>query len=111
MPNILIADDEQEIVKLLRIYLETDDMIIFEANDGAMALDIIEEIDICALVREIIAAVDLPFCALYTITDNHDGDNMPTIIIAFSEGYDPASVADTQTFIDKIVENMDWKRL
>ena len=25
--------------------------------------------------------------------------------------YDPASVADTQTFIDKIVENMDWKRL
>ena len=41
MPNILIADDEKEIVKLLRIYLETDGVTVFEANDGAQALDIL----------------------------------------------------------------------
>lgn len=38
MPNILIADDEQEIVKLLRIYLETDDMIIFDVPDEAIMI-------------------------------------------------------------------------
>lgn len=42
MPNILIADDEKEIVRLLKIYLETDDIRIFEANDGAKALEILE---------------------------------------------------------------------
>ncbi len=42
MPNILIADDEKEIVKLLKIYLETDGVTVLEANDGAQALDILE---------------------------------------------------------------------
>ncbi|MBQ8011771.1 MAG: response regulator transcription factor [Oscillospiraceae bacterium] len=41
MPNILIADDEKEIVRLLKIYLETDEVRIFEANDGAKALEIL----------------------------------------------------------------------
>ena len=43
MPNILIADDEKEIVKLLRIYLESDDVTVLEANDGAQALDMLEK--------------------------------------------------------------------
>lgn len=42
MPNILIADDEKEIIKLLKIYLETDGVSVYEANDGAQALDILE---------------------------------------------------------------------
>ena len=42
MPDILIADDEKEIVRLLKIYLETDGVNVFEANDGAQALEIIE---------------------------------------------------------------------
>ena len=46
MPNILIADDEKEIVKLLRIYLESDGVNVLEANDGAQALDILEKNDI-----------------------------------------------------------------
>ncbi len=43
MPNILIADDEKEIVKLLRIYLESDGVNVLEANDGQQALDILEK--------------------------------------------------------------------
>ena len=39
MPNILIADDEKEIVRLLKIYL--NDYNVFEANDGQQALAII----------------------------------------------------------------------
>lgn len=48
MYKILIADDEKDIVKLLRLYLEKDDIKIYEANDGAAAIDLLneEEIDL-----------------------------------------------------------------
>lgn len=59
MPSILIADDEKEIVKLLRIYLETDGVSVLEANDGAMALDILEHNDIdLALVDIMMPKID-----------------------------------------------------
>ena len=59
MPNILIADDEKEIVKLLRIYLETDGVTVFEANDGAQALDILERNDVdLALVDIMMPRID-----------------------------------------------------
>ena len=59
MPNILIADDEKEIVRLLRIYLETDDVTVFEANDGAQALDILERNDVdLALVDIMMPKID-----------------------------------------------------
>lgn len=37
MINILIADDEKEIIKLLCLYLENEDTNIYEAYDGEMA--------------------------------------------------------------------------
>lgn len=48
MANILIADDEKEIVRLLRIYIEANDNKVFEANDGETALEILsnESIDL-----------------------------------------------------------------
>ena len=59
MPKILIADDEKEIVKLLKIYLETDGVTVLEANDGAQALDILEhnEIDL-AIVDIMMPKID-----------------------------------------------------
>ena len=42
MANILIADDEKEIVRLLRIYIEANDNKVFEANDGETALQILK---------------------------------------------------------------------
>ncbi len=42
MANILIADDEKEIVRLLRMYIEANDNIVFEANDGQEALQILD---------------------------------------------------------------------
>ena len=59
MPNILIADDEKEIVKLLRIYLESDGVNVYEANDGAQALDILAKNDIdLALVDIMMPKID-----------------------------------------------------
>lgn len=48
MANILIADDEKEIVRLLKIYIEANDNKVFEANDGETALEILknESIDL-----------------------------------------------------------------
>lgn len=59
MPKILIADDEKEIVKLLKIYLETDGVTVLEANDGTQALDILEhnEIDL-AIVDIMMPKID-----------------------------------------------------
>ena len=59
MPNILIADDEKEIVKLLKIYLETDGVTVLEANDGVQALALLEDHDIdLALVDIMMPKVD-----------------------------------------------------
>ena len=53
MPNILIADDEKEIVKLLKIYLETEENTIFEANDGAQAMEILKGVSIDLAIVDI----------------------------------------------------------
>lgn len=59
MPNILIADDEKEIIKLLKIYLESDRINVLEANDGAQALDILGKHDIdLALVDIMMPKID-----------------------------------------------------
>lgn len=43
MAKILIADDEREIVRLLRMYIEAGDNTVYEANDGFRALQILRE--------------------------------------------------------------------
>lgn len=51
MANILIADDETEIVRLLKIYIEANDNQVFEANDGETASQILsrESIDLAII--------------------------------------------------------------
>lgn len=57
MPNILIADDEKEIVRLLKIYL--NDYNVFEANDGQQALAVLnsEQVDL-AIVDIMMPKID-----------------------------------------------------
>lgn len=57
MPNILIADDEKEIIRLLKIYLK--DYNVLEANDGAQALAILntEQVDL-AIVDLMMPKID-----------------------------------------------------
>ena len=43
MANKLNADDEKEIVRLLKIYIEANDNLVFEANDGETALQILKQ--------------------------------------------------------------------
>lgn len=37
----MIADDEKEIIQLLKVYIEAGDLKIFEANNGKTALEIL----------------------------------------------------------------------
>ena len=53
MANILIADDEKEIVRLLRMYIEANDYIAFEANDGQEALQILDRENIDLAIVDI----------------------------------------------------------
>ena len=49
--RVLVADDEAEIRELLRLYLEKDGYQVLEAQDGAIALSLMEreEIDMVLL--------------------------------------------------------------
>lgn len=53
MYSILLADDEKDIIKLLRIYLEKEDVTIYEAYDGEMAYMIVQHYDIDLAILDI----------------------------------------------------------
>lgn len=79
MANILIADDEREIVRLLRIYIEANSNKVFEANDGETALQILktESIDLA------IVDIMMPRKNGYEIIKHIRKDsNMPILIIS-----------------------------
>lgn len=53
MYKILVADDEKDIIKLLRLYLEKDDIKIYEAYDGMSAMDIINKYEMDLAIIDI----------------------------------------------------------
>ena len=53
-PNILIADDEKEIISVLRLFLEKENMNVYEAYDGEMAYMILRNYHIDLAVIDIV---------------------------------------------------------
>lgn len=53
MTKILVCDDEKDIVSALRIYLESQNYEVLEANDGEKALEIVENEDIDLVLLDI----------------------------------------------------------
>ncbi len=53
MNNILICDDEQDIINALKIYLANPDYKIFEAHNGAEAVEVIKENEIHLVLMDI----------------------------------------------------------
>ncbi|HCM87715.1 MULTISPECIES: response regulator transcription factor [Enterococcus] len=51
--KILITDDEKEIVKLLRLYLENDEVSIYEANNGRAAWEMFNQEQFDMLIVDI----------------------------------------------------------
>ena len=51
--NILVVEDDEDIIKLLKIYLEGDDYRVISAENGIDALKIIENIKVDLVVMDI----------------------------------------------------------
>lgn len=79
MPNILIADDEKEIIKLLKIYLEAEHFTVFEAGDGEEACQVLkhEQIDL-AIVDIMMPKKD----GYEVIREIRKGQYIPLLIIS-----------------------------
>ena len=57
MANILICDDEMDIVNALKIYLNDPDHVLFTAQNGKQALEIIEKETIDLVLLDIMMPV------------------------------------------------------
>lgn len=53
MYNILICDDERPIVNALKIYLNDENYTLYEAYDGAEALEVLRRVDIHLILMDI----------------------------------------------------------
>jgi len=57
MYNILICDDQPDIVSALKIYLTSEDYHLFEASNGAQALEIVRREDIHLILLDVMMPV------------------------------------------------------
>jgi len=57
MANILICDDEKDIVNALKIYLNDPDYVLFEAQNGQEAVDVVKENEIHLVLLDIMMPI------------------------------------------------------
>ena len=79
MYNILICDDEADIRSALKVYLSGEDYKIFEAENGAQALETIEKEEINLLLMDIRMPVMDGIRALAKLREQ--GNNIPVILL------------------------------
>ncbi len=78
MYNILICDDEADIRSALKIYLNGDGYVVFEAENGVQALEIIEKEEIHLLIMDIMMPV---MDGISALTRLRDFSNIPVILL------------------------------
>ncbi|SCI14385.1 MULTISPECIES: response regulator transcription factor [unclassified Romboutsia] len=77
--NILVVEDDIDIIKLLKIYLENDGYNVYSANNGIEALKIVENIKIDLVVMDIM----MPKMDGYELTKRvREKYNVPIIILS-----------------------------
>ncbi|MCR4956162.1 MAG: response regulator transcription factor [Lachnospiraceae bacterium] len=79
MYNILVAEDDLDIIKILRLYLENDGMKVYEAHDGKAALTLLNENPIDLAILDIM----MPKINGYELTKKlREKSNIPIVIIS-----------------------------
>ena len=83
MVNILIVEDNSDLRKLLRIHLTRAGYSVYEAGDGAEALEILEKVPVHLLVVDVM----MPVMDGYQLTQElREADmNMPVLMISARE--------------------------
>lgn len=77
--NVLIADDEKEIISVLRLFLEKENINVYEAYDGEMALMLLRNYDIDLAVLDIMMPRMNGFEVLRKIREESD---IPVMILS-----------------------------
>lgn len=70
--NILIADDEKEIIKVLRLFLEKEGINVYEAYDGEMAYMVIKNYDIDLAIIDIMMPRMNGYHLIQKIREEHE---------------------------------------
>ena len=78
MYNILICDDEPDIVKALKIYLDNPDIKLYEAFTGKEALEVMKEADIQLILLDIMMPEMDGISAMAKIRET---SNVPIILV------------------------------
>ena len=76
MYNVLVCDDEKDIVSSLKIYLTAEGYNVFEAYNGAQAIDIVNTNEIHLILMDIMMPETDGLSALVKIREKH---NTPVI--------------------------------
>ncbi len=83
MSKILIADDEKEIVSLLKFYLEPEGFTVYEAYNGKDAARIFEKEDIDLLIVDIMMPGMNGYEVIKLVRSKGDGkNNIPVLVIS-----------------------------
>ena len=83
MANILIADDEKEIVTLLKFYLEPEGYTVYEAYDGKQAAQIFETEQIDLLIVDIMMPNMNGYEVIKLVRSKKDAKrNIPVLVIS-----------------------------
>lgn len=77
--QILAVDDEKEIIKLLKLYLERDELTLYEAYNGKEALAVLEEKQIDLLIVDIMMPEISGFELIKRVRKN---SNIPIMVIS-----------------------------
>ena len=83
MSKILIADDEKEIVSLLKFYLEPEGFTVYEAYNGKDAARIFEAEDIDLLIVDIMMPGMNGYEVIKLVRSKSDGkNNIPVLVVS-----------------------------
>ena len=83
MSKILIADDEKEIVSLLKFYLEPEGFTVYEAYNGKDAARVFEAEDIDLLIVDIMMPGMNGYEVIKLVRSKSDGkNNIPVLVVS-----------------------------
>ncbi|ADQ40974.1 two component transcriptional regulator, winged helix family [Caldicellulosiruptor acetigenus I77R1B] len=82
MKNILIVDDEQHILELLKFNLRKEGYNTFEADSGVLALEILKHNKVDLVILDIMMSDKDGYEVLKEIRFNRDTKNLPVILLS-----------------------------
>lgn len=79
--NVLVIDDDESIVEMIRMGLETDGMRVYGAGDGAEGIEVLNREQIDVVVLDIMMPRVDGWMALMEIRNNPATDDLPVIML------------------------------